>query len=606
MQIKVIAEIGINHDGDFDKAKKLIDSSKASEVWGVKFQYRNLNRSYHGQSKEIGDESLKHEIKKVYLSPPKILELTKYAKDKGLKVGISFFIKEDVLDFNERISEFDFYKIPSVELSNLVLIDHLMKKEKLVLLSTGCHDEYEIKQVITHLKSKKNWMMLHCVSNYPLASYNAKLGYIKRLEQLCEKNVGYSSHDQDWELCLLALKEGATIIERHITLDKKAKGLDHSTSSTPDEFKKLGDIIKNWNDIYRGNEERVLNQGELLNKQNLGRSFVSLEDYNIGDQIDFDQLDYRSPKTGLDINTVESFLSEKLVKPLKKGEVLQPSHFNNVLELTEDEIQKCISKRISLPIRLHDAKEIQKIFPLKNFEFHLSYVEVLGDFDYAIIEDANQYSIHLPDYIDPVTLIDPFSDDSYQKELSDKIIRRCKDIGDEIYKITQKQVVIVGSFSLYEEDQNKFYFDLKELFEKLTDTKTIFIPQWLPPIAWYFGGSIVLDVFNNNDTIQFIEENQFPICLDISHLFMCKSNLEMPFENAFETLLKNTEHIHIADAKGIDGEGIEIGFGDEENLDYIKRILQKPNQKVIEVWQGHLDFYAGFRKALKTLSTLIE
>ena len=77
MQIKVIAEIGINHDGDFNKAKKLIDLSKASEVWGVKFQYRNLNRSYHDQSKEIGDESLKHEIKKVYLSPPKILELTK-------------------------------------------------------------------------------------------------------------------------------------------------------------------------------------------------------------------------------------------------------------------------------------------------------------------------------------------------------------------------------------------------------------------------------------------------------------------------------------------------------------------------------------------------
>ena len=87
---------------------------------------------------------------------------------------------------------------------------------------------------------------------------------------------------------------------------------------------------------------------------------------------------------------------------------------------------------------------------------------------------------------------------------------------------------------------------------------------------------------------------------------MCKSNLEMPFENAYETLLKNAEHIHIADAKGIDGEGIEIGFGDKENLNYIERILKSPNQKVIEVWQGHLDFYAGFRKALKTLSTLIE
>ena len=606
MKIKIIAEIGINHDGDFNKAKKLIDLAKASEVWGIKFQYRNLIRSYHSQSKEIGDESLKHEIEKVYLSPSKILELTQYAKNKNLKVGISFFIKEDVLDFNEFIEEFDFYKIPSVELSNLVLIDYLIKTEKLVLLSTGCHDELEIKQVISQLKTRKNWIMLHCISNYPLASYNAKLGYIKRLEKLCEKSVGYSSHDQDWEICLLAIKEGATVVERHITLDKNAKGLDHSTSSTPEEFKKLSEIVKNWNEIYRGNEERVMNQGELLNKQNLGRSFVSLKEYKIGDQIDPNQLDYRSPKTGLDINSIGVYISMKLLKPIKKGEVLQSSHFKESLELTEVEVQKCISKRISLPIRLHDAEEIQKIFPLKNFEFHFSYVEVLGDFNFSIIKDENQYSIHLPDYIDPVTLIDPFSEDIYQKELSYRIISRCKDIGDQIYKITQKQVIIVGSFSLFQEDKNKFYFNLRELFDKLNDAKTIFIPQWLPPIAWYFGGSIVLEVFNNIDAIQLIEENQFPICLDISHLFMCKSNLEIPFEQAYTTLLKNSQHIHIADAKGIDGEGIEIGSGDKENLNYIKRVLQNPNQKVIEVWQGHLDFYAGFRKALKTLSTLIE
>lgn len=606
MRIKVIAEIGINHEGDFDKAKKLIDLAKASEVWGVKFQYRNLNRSYHDQSKEIGDESLKHEIKKVYLSPSKILKLTKYAKVKGLKVGISFFIKEDVLDFNEFIEEFDFYKIPSVELSNIVLIDYLMKTDKLVLLSTGCHDETEIKQVVNHLKSRENWLMLHCVSNYPLASYNAKLGFIKRLKKICGKNVGYSSHDKDWELCILAIKEGAIILERHITLDKNAKGLDHSTSSTPEEFKKLSEIVKHWDDIYRGNEERVLNQGELLNKQNLGRSFVSLKNHQVGDQIDTNQLDYRSPKIGLDINTLRDFISKKLIKPLKKGEVLQSSHFIETLELTDSEIQKCISKRISLPIRLHDAEEIQNIFPLKNFEFHLSYVEVLGEFNYNLIKNENQYSIHLPDYIDSVTLIDPFSEDLYQKELSYKIISRCKQIGDEIYKITQKQVVIVGSFSLYKDNVDVFYFNLKQLFEKLNDKKTSFIPQWLPPIAWYFGGSVVLDVFNNENAIKFINDNQFPICLDISHLFMSKSNLETPFGEAFELLVKNAKHIHIADAKGIDGEGIEIGFGDNENLEFIKKSLINPNQKVIEVWQGHLDFYAGFRKALKTISDLIE
>ena len=604
MSIKVIAEIGINHDGDYLKAKKLIDESCNSKVWGIKFQYRNLERSYHNYSKEIGDESLKHEIKKVFIPPIKIIELSKYAKSLGLKVGISFFIKEDALDFKNYLNDFDFFKVPSVELSNLELLDFLLSKDKLVLMSTGCHTEEEIIKVIDHIKLRSNWIMLHCVSNYPLANYNSKLGFIKRLEMLCGKKVGYSSHDQNWELCLLAAKEGASIIERHITLNKLSKGLDHSTSSTPEEFKKLSEILYDWQDIYKGNIERTLNQGELLNKQNLGRSLVSKRKYIVGEVVDKDQLDYRSPKIGLDLLDLNSIIDKSLKKPLNKGEVLQKSHFEDDIKLSSKEIENCIKKKISLPVRIHDAQEIQREFPIKNFEFHLSYNEVLGDFDYSLIKKENQYSIHLPDYIDSVTLIDPFSSDPYQLELSDKIISRCKKIGEKIFNITSKEVIIVGSFSICNFKKIEFYKKLQIYLAKISNDKVIFVPQWLPPIAWYFGGSILLDVFNDDIGVNFIREQKFPICLDISHLFMCKKNLD--FNRSFQILKDNSKHIHIADAKGIDGEGIEIGAGDEENLIYIQKLLESNSQKVIEVWQGHLDNFYGFRKAIKTISSLIE
>ena len=290
--VKIIAEIGINHDGDYNKALELIDSCFESGVWGIKFQYRNLNNSYHNFSNEIGDQSLKYEINRNYISPVDIIKLTSYAKDKKLKVGISFFSPTDILDFGENIHDFDFFKIPSVELSNIDLILNLLEYKKLLIISTGCHEEIEIIDIINKIKSYQNWIMLHCVSNYPVSVFNAKLGYIERLKKLTKRDVGYSSHDEDWEVCIAAASLGVKLIERHITLDKNQKGLDHSTSSTPEEFKKLSALLSNWDEMFNGNEKRKLNQGEKLNKQNLGRSLVSNKHFKIGNKINLQDFDY--------------------------------------------------------------------------------------------------------------------------------------------------------------------------------------------------------------------------------------------------------------------------------------------------------------------------
>ena len=156
--------------------------------------------------------------------------------------------------------------MPSVEFTNLNLIKKLISFDKLLLLSLGCQDEETIIKQIQFL-NPKNTVLMHCVSNYPLEIYNAKLGYINHLKEIWGGEIGYSSHDKDWKLCLSVITMGVDYIERHITNNKKDIGLDHSTSSTPDEFKEICYYSKELPMALKGNNSRTLNSGELINKQ---------------------------------------------------------------------------------------------------------------------------------------------------------------------------------------------------------------------------------------------------------------------------------------------------------------------------------------------------
>jgi N-acetylneuraminate synthase len=190
--------------------------------------------------------------------------LTEFAHQIGLLVGISFFTEEDILDFGNEVDKFDFFKIPSAELTNLNLILALIAKNKFVLVSTGAHYEFEIEQIFSQLP-ENGWMPLHCISNYPTLPFNSNLGYINFLEKKWKKPVGYSSHDSNWELNIGAIAIGARVIERHITKDSNASGLDHSSSSTHSDLVRICQIANSSKDIFFKELPRTPNQGELIN-----------------------------------------------------------------------------------------------------------------------------------------------------------------------------------------------------------------------------------------------------------------------------------------------------------------------------------------------------
>lgn len=604
-KITIIAEIGINHGGEFSTALDLIRAAADSGCDGVKFQYRNLDNAYADGARQIGDEILLKEIRKNYLSPSDILGLSDEAKALGLKAGISFFDETDLTDFGADIVHFDFFKAPSVELTNAALINRMLGLAKPVYVSLGCHNEHEIEQAFADLQGE-NWLAMHCVSNYPVSLANAKLGYLRHMQAKWNRPFGYSSHDENWEVCLIAMSMGASVIERHITFDKQAQGLDHSTSSTPDEFKRMAVFAEHMSLLMAGDGPRVPNQGEMLNLQNLGRSYYAKAAIHEGETITFDKLSFRSPRVGLGRSEMQAFIGKPAIRAVQSGEVVSRSAFERTSLVPDSAIDFARRKKIGIPVRLHDLAGIERKFPVGSYEFHLSFGEVLSGLDAKSYKSDHNYSIHLPDYISSTQLMDPFSDDSAQVAGSLNILQRTVDFAHALQDLTGRPVPVVGSFSVVHEDLAQFYEQHAVLLARYREEGVAIIPQWLPPIAWYFGGSVKLNAMNQRQDVDFIQQHQLPICMDVCHLCMGDSLFHFDAKAMVDTLLPFIQHVHIADAEGVDGEGLHFGEGDPKNMAAIGAVMNIDCMKVIEVWQGHLDDGAGFAKALCKLPELFD
>ena len=602
MAVKVIAEIGINHNGNLNEAKRLIVGAETAGCWGVKFQYRLLG-SFYNTVNEIGDEIVSSDLIKCQFSVDEYIELTNFARGLGLKVGISFFRLEDAKQFEKSFGEFDFLKVPSAECLNVELIDGLLVHSKPLLISTGGHDFDVVERALRPYRERVT--VLHCVANYPTKLGNQRLNAIRQLRSSGFASVGYSSHDEDFECCFMALALGIDYLERHLTSDKRADGLDHSSSSTVVEFKAICKFASIDKSILSC-ESSVVNQGERLNMQNLGCGLYLREDLEIGECVRRDQLNQKAPRLGLSLGQyLSSYADKPLTRNLKAGSPLKDSDFVILKDYDVEALTEFANKtQISIPVRLHDFSEFCDLFSFVNYEFHLSYSEILnGDFTSCLdqINGGHRISIHLPDYLPGNNILDPISDDREIYELSHKIINMTASFVDRIFEKTGAKVPIVGSFSRLHGDKAKTLTEIHDFTESSKTESFQILPQWLPAFAWYFGGSEKLCVFNDLQDIEFIEERNWDICLDVCHLGMAATTAGASIDEWFDRLVPHAKHIHISDFNGEDGEGCQIGdgaftrFGDTLSLDCAK---------VIEVWQGHLDYGAGFKEAIQRLFNL--
>ena len=604
--VKLIAEIGINHDGSLDKCKKLIDGSCKANCEYIKFQYRNLNRTYIS-TKEIGDEILSKEIKRCYLRPKDLLSLNQYGKSLGLKVGISFFCVEDIDDFKDELNQFEFFKVPSPEMNNFKLIDKLLENEKLVFCSTGAHDQIDIDDLNKKYSVNKNFVPMHCVSNYPLEEFNSIIGYVKYLKRIFGGVVGYSSHDKDQVGCIVAAAMGADFIERHVTIETHSEGLDHSTSSSINDLVELSKKLKKVSYQRQGDSPRKANQGEIINLQNLGRSYYSKRYISAGEILVDEDFEYRSPRTGIGFKNFQSLLGCKVSKAIEKGEVLGHQHIlkENSKDLNKEKITINDNlSNVSIPVRLHDIESIRNNFKISNFECHLSFGEVFQKQDMSIFDSNESYTIHVPDYISSTKLIDPFSKDESIKLRSRELMKNIKKLGEDLYYLTNKKVVVVGSFSVYHNSKEKFYSFLKEFQTEFNNDRVQICYQILPPFAWYFGGSVKVNVFDSMYDYKIISKYNIPICIDLSHLLMSSYFYNFDPEEAYSVLEDNAIHFHISGAEGLDGEGKGLSSLKENEHRILKKMLKSSKKCVVEIWQGHLNGFNGFKEEISYLNKI--
>jgi len=328
--IYIIAEAGVNHNGDTDMALKLIEQAKLSGADCVKFQTFKAEQIVSQSSPkakyqlEVTDktESQFDMLKKLELPMGEYHLLINKCKELGIDFLSTPYNKNDV-DFLEDLNVTG-YKIASGQLTELPFLKYVAKKDKLMIISTGMANMAQVFDAVEAIRSEgnNNIIVLQCTTNYPSRIEEANLLAMQSIKEACKVKVGYSDHVQNNYACFASAALGAEIIEKHFTLDKNMEGPDHSSSLDPLEFKELVDGIRNI--------EKALGSGikkptpiEIENIYGMKRSLVLNMDLPSGTILTEQHIGFRRPFNGLSPNMFELVLGKKITRSMLKDEPLQ-------------------------------------------------------------------------------------------------------------------------------------------------------------------------------------------------------------------------------------------------------------------------------------------
>lgn len=267
MKTIIIAEAGVNHNGNLALAKKLIDVASEAAVDYVKFQTFKADKLVSSQAKKASyqlentksDDSQLKMLKELELSLSDHLELIAYCKFKN----IQFFSTAFELESLQFLSELglELFKIPSGEITNLPYLKKVAELANEVILSTGMSEMQEIKDavdvLVSHGIKKENITILHCNTQYPTPMDDVNLLAMLQIKNQIGVNVGYSDHTLGIEVPIAAVALGAKVIEKHFTLDRNLPGPDHAASLEPDELKEMVRCIRNIEKALGDGHKRV-------------------------------------------------------------------------------------------------------------------------------------------------------------------------------------------------------------------------------------------------------------------------------------------------------------------------------------------------------------
>lgn len=337
-KVIIIAEAGVNHNGDFENAKKLILAAANAGADYVKFQTFKADKlvSKDAKKAEYQKANLKEDgdsqyemLKKLEMSEAWHFDLIKYANECGIKF-LSTGFDEDSIDFLDSLN-IDLFKVPSGEITNKPYLEHIAKKGKPIVISTGMSNLKEIKDAIDVLQkykiTKNQITILHCNTEYPTPFQDVNLLAMNTIKNELGVHVGYSDHTLGIEVPIAAVALGAILIEKHFTLDRNMDGPDHLASLTPEELKQMVASIRNIELAISGNGVKEASESEKKNLVVVRKSLHYKEDIPKGEIIEKKHFVSLRPGTGISPMMYEDIIGKKLLINVFKNDLIKKTDF---------------------------------------------------------------------------------------------------------------------------------------------------------------------------------------------------------------------------------------------------------------------------------------
>ena len=336
----IVAEIGGNHNGDVELGKRMIREAKACGADAVKFQlYRRCDLWTEDHLKELNDGLVKLEnvsawetkelgLKDIFAQVDKFavqekehIEFFNCARECGIDYGTSTFTKKDV-DFciDQKVANL---KVASCDVTNLDLIEYVISKDYPTHIALGMASLAEIEAIVNLIpeKCRHNVTLLHCVSLYPPKDELVNLKFIETLRRNFGMAVGYSDHTLGFEIPLAAVAMGASVIEKHFTLDKNMPGWDHRVSADPSEMKIICSASKRIADAIGDGIKRV-SDDELAKRKKFRRTIATARALKAGEEIRYEDILFERPGTGIPADKYKDIIGRHVCRDIDTNKTL--------------------------------------------------------------------------------------------------------------------------------------------------------------------------------------------------------------------------------------------------------------------------------------------
>ena len=332
-KVLIIAEAGVNHNGSEKIAYKLIDQAKKCGADIVKFQIFNATNlstktlkkpNYIKKNFSLKRKSQFEILKKLELRLHQMNKISNYCKKKKIEFLLSPFDIQSIINLKKL--NLKRVKIPSGEINNYPYLKEIAKLNKKIILSTGMSFMHEIKDAINTLTlngiKKKKITILHCTTDYPTSFKDVNLDAINSIKKHFNLQVGYSDHTTGIEVPIAAVANGATVIEKHFTLNKKMIGPDHKASLEPEEFKNMVKCIRNIEKAI-GNGVKKPAKSEIKNRKLVRKSIVASEEIIIGQKFSTNNLTTKRPGSGISPMSWKKLIGKKSKKNYKVDDLIK-------------------------------------------------------------------------------------------------------------------------------------------------------------------------------------------------------------------------------------------------------------------------------------------